>query len=126
MKKVFSTRRLTVFQTRRLCCSRRYEPQDLYVAFEKDDPRPQVLATALLSNFKPNWTVSWLEVASEERRKGYATELIFGLHRFVDTPLRLSAGSNAGEALLQKLAASQKTWTNRLEIEIDLDDDNEC
>ena len=97
---VFETQRLRVFATgiviSQVLCTRR----ELFVAFWPDFNRVLPIATALLSNHADReddtagWHVDWIEVASDYRRQGIATELLHGIERYLGTQVSIYPGSD--------------------------------
>ena len=95
MKHAFDTKRLRVFRAA-LKPTPHNSVRILYVAFRLDEDRPMVCATCLV------WLaaayVDWIEVTSEYRRMGFASELLKGIEADLGTTLDLSPGSDEGEA----------------------------
>jgi hypothetical protein len=132
---VFQTGRLDVFC---VTCTRNPAlgvPRDVYLAFHRhqDIPRPVCLCTV--------WPkcpidglpyVEWIEVISDDRRSGIATEKLLGIQDFIG-PMIADPVTHAGEKLVEALgdqlidvpiemyredAPAQATyWTNSGRIE---------
>ena len=100
-KAVFETERLRVFRTRGVIPTDMNVERDVYFAFRTDEDRPMITVNAVLWDRQNDWFVDWLEVGSEYRREGFATEFLDGLVEFLDDDLDLSAGSDDGRAFLE-------------------------
>jgi len=99
-KPVFETRRLRVFRVRGVLPTDTNLERDVYIAFQIDLERILIAVNAVLLYRLESWFIDWLEVASEYRREGFATEFLDGLREFLDDNVDLSAGSDDGEAFL--------------------------
>jgi hypothetical protein len=105
MQPVFQTERFDVF---RMTCMRNpglCVPRHVYLAFHRhqDIPRPVCICTI--------WPkcpigelpyVEWLEVTSNDRRAGIATEVLLGIQDFIG-PMIADPVTHAGEKLVEAL-----------------------
>ncbi len=70
--------------------SERYEhtPRRMFIACLKDEDWPGVVASMSVWPLNSNY-VDWIEVIANERRKGYATELVRGCEKWLGEELRV-------------------------------------
>lgn len=108
MRHVFDTKRLRVFVTVLEPTPHNTE-RDVYMAFRLDEDRPLVCATCVVC-LALNW-VDWIEVTSEYRRQGFATELLNGIENDFGAILEISPGSDDGDAFCPAYAAARKGTT---------------
>ena len=99
-KPVFETERLLVSRVRGIRPNHFNLKRDVYMAFRTDEERPLLAVNAVLLDRQDDCFVDWLEVASEYRRQGFATEFLEGLEEFLGRELFLTPGSTDGEAFL--------------------------
>ena len=104
MQVVFETARLRVYATWVTPNDENIERQ-LYIAFRTDEDRPMVCATCLV--FRSLKYVDWLEVASEYRRKRFATELLKGIENHLGFELQADGGSSDGDAFCAAWGAAR-------------------
>jgi ribosomal protein S18 acetylase RimI-like enzyme len=107
-KHVFETERLRVFLLRGAVPAPWNDPRDIYIAMRSDVDRPMVAATATLWKRQGEWFIDWLEVSTEYRREGFATELLEALRQHLDAPIVTTPGSEDGEAFLDAIEAGGK------------------
>lgn len=98
MRTAFSTKRLRVFMAG-LKPTDHNETRWVFVAFRTDEDRPLVCASCVY--FPALNSIDWLEVTSEYRRQGFATEFRDGLVKFLKRVPFSTAGSDDGEAFLE-------------------------
>lgn len=93
LKPVFKTKRLRVFRVSGVLPTDTNLERDVYIAFQTDLERILIAVNAVLLCGSESWFIDWLEVASEYRREGFATEFLDGLREFLDDNVDLSVGS---------------------------------
>jgi hypothetical protein len=102
---VFQTERFDVF---RVTCVRNPAlgvPRTVYIAFHRhqDIPRPVCICTVLgKCPIDGLPYVEWLEVTSNDRRTGIATEVLLGVQDFIG-PMIAEPVTHAGEKLVEAL-----------------------
>lgn len=107
----------TAFKTERFAvshvhCERNddfgFAGRDVYIAFHRDEdlPRPVCVVT-LFDATAVNW-VEWVEVPTDERRKGIATEVLRGLEQHVGS-LELSGVTDEGEAFVNAFCPEEES-----------------
>ncbi len=98
-KPVFETSRLRVFQLVVVPMEENV-PRPIFVATRKDEDRPMVTATAVVWPGSPSpglAYIDWVEVTSEYRRMGFATELLQGIEQHTQLVLVVEGGSSDGD-----------------------------
>lgn len=98
MTPVFESKRLRIFQWL-IEPTAANTPRRLFVAFRTDEDRPMVCATAVVGWMGDGlrWWVDWIEVTSEYRREGFATELLLAIEERLGERTTIDAGSEDGE-----------------------------
>lgn len=95
MIQVFRTRRLNVFSAE-ITPTPHNTARRVFVAFRTDDDLPMVCATAVVMEAMPfasGVMIDWLEVTSEYRREGFATEFLDALIAHYDGKVEFYLGN---------------------------------
>lgn len=111
MQHVFETDRLRVFEFRGVTPMEQNTPRTLFVGFRRDEDRPMVTVTALVwmdaeRILDMPW-LDWIEVSTEYRREGFATEMLRGIERHIDRRIGMDPGTAEGEFFLQAYGEHQ-------------------
>ncbi len=94
---IFKTKRLNVFSVRiqeneELGQSER----PVFFATLRLEDRPMIIATAMVFDEADYW-LDWIEVSTEYRRQGIATEFLDGIEDWLGVYLMLTGGTDDGE-----------------------------
>lgn len=108
MKPVFSTERFDVFH---LNCERNdIDNKDVFVALcNKDDVAAVVCTVTIHSSRVVQPYVEWVEVREQDRRQGYATEILRAIEKHLDTELVMDGASDAGDAFVESFCSETDT-----------------
>lgn len=108
MKPAFSTERFDVFQ---LTCdggSAVYCDKEVFVAMCRSEDVMGVACTVTIDRSTEMDYLEWVEVRELERRRGFATEIIRGIEKYLNTELTMDGATEAGDGFVETYCKSDE------------------
>lgn len=103
MKPAFTTARFDVFQ---MNCdggsNSVYADKEVFVALCNTDDVTGVVCTITIDRSPEMDYLEWIEVREKERRRGFATEILRGIEKHLDTQLTMDGATEEGDSFVAK------------------------
>jgi hypothetical protein len=106
----FETERLRVFHVM-LSPTDRNTRRHVFLGCRQDEDRPMIAVSAMVESRR--WSprglwVDWIETTSAYRRMGFGRELLRGIQKYLDDPLKYSGVTNEGAAFCDAMEAEER------------------